>query len=269
MPEGPTIHHIARHHRALFARDALAASSPQGRFADGAARIDGRELDDVVGCGKHLFYDFGEGLILHVHLGLRGRFFERAPEQPGAPAARLRLEGRRAIVELVAPMTCEIVDKDAQARIVGELGPDPLVVDVDWDRVHAAVAKSRRPIGALLLDQMLFNGVGNALRAEVLHEAKLDPRVAGCDLERRAFDDVVQALLRIMRASAEDGVVASRPPSPSDPHDEDARRAVYKRERCADCGATTKTFDLGGRPMWWCGRCQGKAGRRGAETARP
>ena len=74
MPEGHTIHRAARAQRRLLEGRAVGASSPQGRFADGAREIDGRCLRGIDAVGKHLLYDWGEGPWLHVHLGLLGRF---------------------------------------------------------------------------------------------------------------------------------------------------------------------------------------------------
>ena len=41
MPEGHTIHRLAREHNRLLVGHPVRASSPQGRFAAGAARIEG------------------------------------------------------------------------------------------------------------------------------------------------------------------------------------------------------------------------------------
>ena len=41
MPEGHTVHRLARDHSTDLGGRVVRASSPQGRFADGAARIDG------------------------------------------------------------------------------------------------------------------------------------------------------------------------------------------------------------------------------------
>ena len=71
MPEGHTIHRLARDHFRDLGKRPVAVSSPQGRFADAAARLDGRMLRRVDAHGKHLFYDFGGGDLVHVHLGLR------------------------------------------------------------------------------------------------------------------------------------------------------------------------------------------------------
>lgn len=50
----------------------LAVSSPQGRFAAGAARLDGRTMTRATAVGKQLFCTFDTGDVLRVHLGLYG-----------------------------------------------------------------------------------------------------------------------------------------------------------------------------------------------------
>lgn len=72
MPEGHSVHRIARQFRVNFLDQPLAVSSPQGRFTAGAAQLDGRQMSDVFAVGKQMFADFGEGLWLRVHLGLYG-----------------------------------------------------------------------------------------------------------------------------------------------------------------------------------------------------
>ena len=72
MPEGHTVHRIARQLDADLVGRALHVSSPQGRFAAGAARLDGQVLTRSSAVGKHLFLEFATGDVLRVHLGLYG-----------------------------------------------------------------------------------------------------------------------------------------------------------------------------------------------------
>jgi endonuclease VIII len=72
MPEGHSVHRIARQFALHFVGKKIAVSSPQGRFAAGAARLDGRELTDAKAVGKQMFLEFDNGLWLRVHLGLYG-----------------------------------------------------------------------------------------------------------------------------------------------------------------------------------------------------
>ncbi len=72
MPEGHSVHRIARQFRLHFVGQPVAATSPQGRFAAGAAEIDGRILLDARAVGKQLFLEFENDTYLRVHLGMYG-----------------------------------------------------------------------------------------------------------------------------------------------------------------------------------------------------
>lgn len=72
MPEGHTVHRIARQFSRNFVGRKIAASSPQGRFAEGASVIDGHVMTEARAVGKQLFLGFDGGLWLRVHLGLYG-----------------------------------------------------------------------------------------------------------------------------------------------------------------------------------------------------
>lgn len=72
MPEGHSVHRIARQFALHFVGDQAAVSSPQGRFASGAELIDGRTMTEAKAVGKQMFLGFDNELWLHVHLGLYG-----------------------------------------------------------------------------------------------------------------------------------------------------------------------------------------------------
>ncbi|GAA3948456.1 Fpg/Nei family DNA glycosylase [Microbacterium soli] len=72
MPEGHSVHRIARQFDRNFVGRRVSASSPQGRFAEGAAVLEGRELVQAMAVGKQMFLEFEEETWLRVHLGLYG-----------------------------------------------------------------------------------------------------------------------------------------------------------------------------------------------------
>lgn len=72
MPEGHSIHRIARQFDRNFVGKTMSASSPQGRFAEGAAVLDGRQAVSVQAVGKQMFLEAEGDLWLRVHLGLYG-----------------------------------------------------------------------------------------------------------------------------------------------------------------------------------------------------
>jgi formamidopyrimidine-DNA glycosylase len=72
MPEGHSVHRITRQFALHFVGKTVAASSPQGRFAPGAALIDGLVMTDAKAVGKQMYLEFEHRLWLRVHLGMYG-----------------------------------------------------------------------------------------------------------------------------------------------------------------------------------------------------
>lgn len=72
MPEGHSVHRIARQFERNIVGRTVAASSPQGRFVEGAEVIDGREALDVRAVAKQMFLRFDGDVWLRVHLGMYG-----------------------------------------------------------------------------------------------------------------------------------------------------------------------------------------------------
>lgn len=72
MPEGHSVHRIARQFERNIVGRTVAASSPQGRFVEGAAVIDGREAQEVRAVAKQMFLRFDGDVWLRVHLGMYG-----------------------------------------------------------------------------------------------------------------------------------------------------------------------------------------------------
>jgi len=72
VPEGHSVHRITRQFALHFVGERVAVSSPQGRFASGAAELDGHVITDAKAVGKQMFLEFDNGLWLRVHLGMYG-----------------------------------------------------------------------------------------------------------------------------------------------------------------------------------------------------
>jgi len=72
MPEGHSVHRIARQFERHFEHAPVTVTSPQGRFAAGAAQLDGHEIVRSEAVGKQMFLEFDHGLWLRVHLGIYG-----------------------------------------------------------------------------------------------------------------------------------------------------------------------------------------------------
>lgn len=262
MPEGHTIHRAASDQFAMFGRQTLRVTSPQGRFADGAAVLDGGRLTTIDAYGKHLLYRFAKRPTLHVHLGLYGDFYDHAADDAPEPRAttRVRFVGKRHTLDLVGPNQCELLDDAGVAALLARLGPDPLRADADpelaWRRIHA----SRAPVGQLLMDQSVVAGVGNIYRAEVLWLTRVPPTLPGRELPRERFDAIWHETVRLMTIGrTHDRIVTVDLATVARPIEKlrrDERFNIYKRDRCPRCAGPIATSTMAGRTVYACESCQ-------------
>ena len=260
MPEGHTIHRLAREHNRLLAGHTVHASSPQGRFAEGAALLDGRTLERTDAYGKHLFHRYGD-VWLHVHLGLYGRFTSGAmpaPEPRGALRLRLTADGHYA--DLRGPTACEVLLRPEVAAVRARLGPDPLRRDADPDLALARLSRSRVAIGALLMDQSVVAGIGNVYRAEILYRHGVEPHLPGRQLPRETWEAMWADLVTLMRAGVRAGrIVTTRPEDrPRGRVTRENAHYVYRRAGlpCRIDGTGIRTEVMVGRNLYWCPTCQ-------------
>ena len=267
MPEGHTIHRLARDHRPLLVGRTVSASSPQGRFATGAQMLTERVVEDVEPYGKHLFYAFAGDVLLHVHLGLYGSFTRGtgpAPEPRGALRLRMVVddEADGSWLDLRGPTACELFTPHDRDAVVARLGPDPLRKDADPARAWKRISGSRTAVGALLMDQSVLAGVGNVYRAEVLYRAGLSPFRPGREVPERVFDAMWADLRVLLRAGVRAGHIVT-----TAKEDRDRRAGPARREdRCyvsrrhglpgRRCGTEIRTEVMVGRNLFWCPVCQ-------------
>jgi endonuclease-8 len=267
MPEGHTLRRLANDLSAAFAGGPVRVSSPQGRFAADAASVDGQPVLGVVSAGKHLFIEFPGDRFIHVHLGLIGKFdVLSGPAEPPVGQVRLRLQNERAYADLRGATACELVTAEHRAAVLLRLGPDPLDPAADPGRAWDRIRRSRLPVGALLLDQAVFAGVGNVYRAEVLFRHRIHPLRPGRTLRVGQFRAIWQDLVELMHEGVRTGAIDTvRPehtpeamgrPARVDQHGGEVY--VYRRtgQPCLVCGTKVRTQVLMGRNLFWCPRCQ-------------
>lgn len=250
MPEGHTVHRLARDHARDLAGRPVVASSPQGRFTEGAARVDGRVPLRFEAYGKHEVVHLDSGEVLHVHLGLIGKWRRHAgPVPPPIGEVRLRLEAAdgSSAWDLSGPMLCRVVSPEEARAALARLGPDPLRRDADPARFVARVRRSGAPIGTLLLDQSVIAGVGNVYRAEVLWALGIDPRRPGRSLGEEELLEVWAWLRAQLRLGVRRNRIATLP---------GGGRGAYHQEVCVACGGAITTLDVAGRRIDACLGCQ-------------
>jgi endonuclease-8 len=265
VPEGHTLHRVARQHGALLTGRRVRADSPQGRFAAGARRIDGNTVGLVEAYGKHVFYEIGAAAtsLLHVHLGLYGSFRDGpAPAPPPRGAVRLRLCTDEHWIELRGATAAELITRPERDAIVARLGPDPLRRDANPQAFVTRAGASRAPIATLLMDQRTLAGVGNVYRAELLYRAGIEPHRSGRDVGAGALAGLWTDAVRLMRAGLRTGRIVTTDPAdrdhPRGPVRPEDAHYVYRRHGlpCRRCRTEIRKVELAGRNLFWCPICQ-------------
>jgi endonuclease-8 len=270
VPEGHTIHRLAERHRALFAGRRVVVTSPQGRFAAGAAALSATVLRETEAYGKHLFHHYqhrGEGRSVHVHLGLYGVFSEgEGAPPPPVGQVRMRLATRRHWVDLRGATACELLTPPEVAALRDRLGADPLRDDADPDAAYARIKGRATPLAALLLDQSVVAGAGLVYMSEVLFRAGIPPTRPGAKLSPDGFAALWTDLRELMKEGFERGridTVHSRHMPEAmgraarvDRHGGEVY--VYRRAGlpCLVCGTPVAKAELAGRNSYWCPTCQ-------------
>jgi formamidopyrimidine-DNA glycosylase len=250
MPEGHSVHRVARLFDELFSGSTVLASSPQGRFSDGAALLSGAQVERAEAKGKQLFMPFSTGQVLRVHLGIYGRWdvstlhgaSARAgspsaeslgaprssrrrlgegagvvdPDEPFPPAprgqVRLRLETQDVVADLRGPTACEVLTPEEADVVKKRLGPDPLIDrGVRGQREFVSrVAGTSRAIGAVLMDQSVVSGIGNVYRAEILFRHGLDPHRPASALDEETAVALWKDWAVLLKAGVKTGVMMTR-----------------------------------------------------------
>jgi endonuclease VIII len=262
MPEGNEIHRFAERHASAFVGKRVKVDSPNGGFPD-AKVLDGRTLRSVEAVGKHLGYVFGRDMILHIHLGMYGDFWEgKMPLPPEKGALRLRIYTKTDWLELRGGTDTSIFSEEQWQKLLARLGPDPLQADADPEPAFTVIEKRKTPIGLLLMDQSVIAGIGNIFRAELLYRARIHPERPGKEVGRPELKSLWRDAKTLMAAAVEDRrIVTTRAkdrPHKRGPVEDDEVHYVYRRhgKPCFVCGATIKKEDMGGRTVYWCPQCQ-------------
>jgi endonuclease-8 len=174
----------------------------------------------------------------------------------------MRVVGPTHWTDLHGPNTCEVLNGVEVRAIRARLGADPLRRDADPDAAYRRISRSKRPIGALLMDQQVVAGVGNVYRAELLFRHAVHPlregRQIDAELWRAMWDDLVKLMRYGVRTGRIDTVRPEHSPKATGRAPRQDRHGgevyVYRRTGlpCFVCGTPVAMTELEGRNLYWC-----------------
>ena len=181
---------------------------------------------------------------------------------------RLRLVTDDHVADLRGPILCAVITPEQVEAVTSRLGPDPLRPEPDPDLAWRRISRSGKTIAELLMDQSVLAGVGNVYRCEVLFRQRVDPFRPGREIRRSSWDAIWLDLVDLLPLGVATGKIVTveeqveevRARLTAGDVDRLTERSsyVYKRqgEPCLVCGSRIRTRVVGGRNLFWCGRCQ-------------
>jgi len=279
MVEGPGVHRVAVAHRRILQGRVYQANSPNGRFADGAAAINGHVLSHIEAHGKHIFYFFtpkkleeeglleklgSDAVVVHIHFGMAGTFhtFPYPGPEP-RPTTRLRLENKEeGFVAHLSASLCVHCNLETYRISIAELGPDPLRQDADKEVVWSSMQKTKRAIGAFLMDQSRIAGIGNIYRSELLLVAGIHPDHPACSVSRSCFESLWIQAKRLFEIGVQTGYIITiladdaGNPLPTVRGGIQSGSFVYNQKECGVCGGIVFRWTINQRAVFACQACQ-------------
>ena len=282
MPELPEVETVRRGLAPTFVGRRIAhatARRPDLRFplpARFTARLQGRRVAALRRRAKYLLADLDSGETLVMHLGMSGSF--RIENQPvgkfhhprGKAPTHDHVEfafedGARVVyndprrfgfMDLIATATLD------QHPLFAGIGVEPLGPEFNVDALSAALAGSRAPLKAALLDQRRIAGLGNIYVSEALHRARLSPLREAGSLTRVETRRLAKAIPAVLEAAIAAGGSTLRDHRQADgalgyfQHSfvvYDREGAVCSNPRCR--GIISRTVQAG-RSTFYCPTCQ-------------
>lgn len=204
MPEGHSVHRITRQFARNFVGRRIESWSPQGRFAEGAAILDGRTMTDAKAVGKQMFLEFDGEVWLRVHLGIYGAWdfagdITRDDTIAAASGRMGQTNQRGTIVDADGEDSLSSIGAPRRARLrmseqeqlgdeITEWPPAPVGAVRVRLLTDTAVADLRGPTACEILDA--------AQVAAVIAKAGPDPLLETTAKARRAAEDRFTAAVR-------------------------------------------------------------------------
>ena len=216
--------------------------------------------------GKYILLDFGNDLMLVVHLGMTGQLRLVNPDTPIAKhthaifmlddGRHLRYRDPRRFGRLLLGTEQSLV----LSKKLPRLGPEPIDPEFAPEELYRRLRKRRSALKAFLLDQAALAGIGNIYADESLHRARLRPdRLAG-SLSRKSATRLHESLrLSLLMAIENRGSsVDTYRDAWGEIGGQQEKLLVYGRagEPCFTCGRPLSLVRIAGRSSVFCRHCQ-------------
>ena len=158
-------------------------------------------------------------------------------------------------VDVNGPTICEVLDPAGALSLLERIGPDVLRSDAKPDRAFERIAKSRAPIGRLIMGQSVMAGIGNIYRTEILWRQGVHPETPGNRLDRSIFDRIWNDAASLLALGVERNAIIIDGAEPSKSRYRE-RVNIFGKQTCPKCTGAVRRLDVDGRRAFVCDVCQ-------------
>ncbi len=152
--------------------------------------------------GKFMYWKFSNDFILFNHFGMTGQW---SPKPSKHPCFVFEFQDSQIVFNDPRHFGSVYFTNNSQHLTdkLNELGWDPFSNKLDkyLPFLTSQIQKSNKPIAQILLDQSLFAGVGNYIRAEALYLAQISPFHLGKSLSKETISSLCQAIITVVNNS--------------------------------------------------------------------
>jgi endonuclease VIII len=271
MPEGPEIARAAaRITEALVGEPLTHVWFDPARRLPPAEDFVGETVLSVRARGKALLIAFSNGVTMYSHNQLYGVWkvvaAERYPKTGRSLRVELRTARRAALLYSATDIAMLTRDEIGAHPYLAPLGPDVIDPSTTVSMVLGQLRSKtfrRRSLGALLLDQRFLAGVGNYLRTEILHAAKVHPQKAPMHCTPVELQALARAALALPRRALEHAGITNDLKRAARLKKQGASRFSYRHaafsrngKPCYRCGDSIVKETHAGRRVYLCPTCQ-------------
>ena len=273
MPELPEVEHVVRALRpVVVGRRILAAELKLKRIAPDISRpafdrgLRNMRITAVGRRGKYILFELESGRMLATHLRMTGKFLALSVDDKLPPYAHVvfHLDDERRLV------FCDmrqfgrmrlIVDSERLPKELTTLAPEPLSEQFTEEYFLQTLARSKRSLKQLLLDQTRVLGLGNIYASEALFIAGVNPIKSAHRLSKPRARKLYEAIRVVLQEAIDAGSTLRIDLADGySSYFEAPERfwRVYEREGepCVNCGTKIRRVVQGGRSTYYCPRCQ-------------
>lgn len=203
------------HNHIILAAEVTPNSRYSGKLPDGLAafresiQLEPVRVQNIQTKGKLMYWTFSNEWFMFCTFGMSGQW---APARGKHPCLVFQHTS-----ELTSSQISEMVFNDPRhfgtikftndvknvLKKLNGMGWDPLQMDLQknlpWLKFQ--LAKSSLPIGEIMMEQGVFAGVGNYIRAEALYLSKLSPFRAAKSLTDNEISTLCQSVVDVMEES--------------------------------------------------------------------